>query len=902
MKKRTYRLYVMMLAVMLSVSIVGQPAAAQEPIQKQSGEKRSADSLPLEENGVTVGTYEDFMRALAEKKSPITVNGTITIGDKEDADKRLMPVQIPANTLIQGGAKGNLVCRSPIQLEGDVEFKNIELNFTSTDGMGNTPHREIFLAGHGLTLDDVSTWQKGGGGTSGDLLGSEKELLPTVYGGGFTGSQVGTNASLTVRNSNDKTMFAAIYMGHDAQNDQKVPYTGTAKVNLDAKAVVRGSVDVSKNSQAQITVSGGEYDSAKVSNFSGNAHTTLTVSGCLLSGAIITEVGNLMLKDGACLKMSSSKLHHVTLQNGACLDLNGADGPDVQITGDFSGVENSQEKRGILVVNQQKTLHIEGQVRGTTQFQTYDRLFPGRFLLDHPYITANQASEDCFVLAQESAERGYELHFVDGTWSVSNPKQGDVLEVGSIEILSHPSWAVVNQIEAAPELADGTIPIPNESMYFEIVWKDLAGAKLSAQEVEENQLYYPDYFILIKSEYWESDEPEILQKNDWGNLAVDFVTSERYPDRYFLQAQEGAPLGAYTFLFFSDYYGDDFNTVQDVKNLKGLIKAECNVSFLDKEPEPAPPEEGETPNPPGGEEETPNPPGEGETPNPPDNEEKPPSQPGGSETPGQPGGAETPIVPKPEPPSNPPQTQPPSDLPEQPDASQNDPTVDGSSDQDAADGSEQPAVHQHAYRITVTKATLKKNGTVLKKCSCGKIQTKQVIYYPKKVSLSAASMRYTGKARKPSVTVKDQKGKVISSKNYKVSYKNNTKVGSASVTITFRGNYSGKITKYFEITPPPTALTKATPKARGFSLKWKKQGAQISGYELQYSTSRKFEKKATKTLTVKSSRTTTKTISRQKARKKYYLRIRTYRNVKIGGKTKRLYSEWSKVKTVTTGK
>ena len=91
-------------------------------------------------------------------------------------------------------------------------------------------------------------------------------------------------------------------------------------------------------------------------------------------------------------------------------------------------------------------------------------------------------------ISAESAERGYELHFVDGTWSVSNPKQGDVLEVGSIEILSHPSWAVVNQIEAAPELADGTIPIPNESMYFEIVWKDLAGAKLNAQEVEENQL------------------------------------------------------------------------------------------------------------------------------------------------------------------------------------------------------------------------------------------------------------------------------------------------------------------------------------------------------------------------------------------------------------------------------
>ena len=50
------------------------------------------------------------------------------------------------------------------------------------------------------------------------------------------------------------------------------------------------------------------------------------------------------------------------------------------------------------------------------------------------------------------------------------------------------------------------------------------------------------------------------------------------------------------------------------------------------------------------------------------------------------------------------------------------------------------------------------------------------------------------------------------------------------------------------------------------------------------------------------SRATSKTVSRLKAKKKYYVRIRTYKTVKISGKSVKLYSKWSKVKAVTTKK
>ena len=73
---------------------------------------------------------------------------------------------------------------------------------------------------------------------------------------------------------------------------------------------------------------------------------------------------------------------------------------------------------------------------------------------------------------------------------------------------------------------------------------------------------------------------------------------------------------------------------------------------------------------------------------------------------------------------------------------------------------------------------------------------------------------------------------------------------------------------------------------------------QTTGYEIQYSTNKKFMKKTSKTATVKSNKTISKKFSRKKAGKRYYVRIRTYKTVRVDGKMKKFYSGWSKVKTV----
>ena len=213
------------------------------------------------------------------------------------------------------------------------------------------------------------------------------------------------------------------------------------------------------------------------------------------------------------------------------------------------------------------------------------------------------------------------------------------------------------------------------------------------------------------------------------------------------------------------------------------------------------------------------------------------------------------------------------------------------------------AKKEHKFETITTKATTTENGSVIRKCSvCGETEHVTTIYSPKTVKLAKTSYTYDGKAKKPKVTVKDSSGNTISSSNYSVSYSSNKKIGQATVKVTFTGNYSGTLKATFTIKPKTTSISGISAAKKGFTVKWKKQTSQTNGYEIQYSTSSKFAKKNTKTVTVKSNKTTSKKISKLSAKKKYYVRIRTYKTVKINGKSTKIYSDWSKVKKITTKK
>lgn len=212
--------------------------------------------------------------------------------------------------------------------------------------------------------------------------------------------------------------------------------------------------------------------------------------------------------------------------------------------------------------------------------------------------------------------------------------------------------------------------------------------------------------------------------------------------------------------------------------------------------------------------------------------------------------------------------------------------------------------HTYKNKKVTKRATTSKNGTFTAVCSvCGAEQT-EVIYAAKTIKLSKTSMTYNGKKQKPSVTITDAAGKRLKNgTDYKVTYPKKTQnVGKYTVTVTLKGNYTGTVKKTFTILPKNTAISKLTASKNTVTVKWKKQTKQTAGYEIQYSTSSKFTKKTTKTVKAAKNSMTSKKITKLKAKKKYYVRIRTYQTVKVGKKSTKIYASWSKAKTVTTKK
>ena len=207
--------------------------------------------------------------------------------------------------------------------------------------------------------------------------------------------------------------------------------------------------------------------------------------------------------------------------------------------------------------------------------------------------------------------------------------------------------------------------------------------------------------------------------------------------------------------------------------------------------------------------------------------------------------------------------------------------------------------HEWGTEYTVDQpATFAADGSKSIHCkNCKTISEAIAIPRINSVKISATAYTYSGGVKTPSVTVKDANGNALHNKtDYIVQYASGRKnVGTYKVIVTLKDNYSGKKTLSFTINPKGTAISSLSKSKKAFTAKWKKQSAQTSGYQLLYSTNSKF-KSRNKYVTVSSYKTTSKTIKKLAAKKKYYVKIRTYKNVS----GKKYYSGWSAAKTVVT--
>ncbi len=210
--------------------------------------------------------------------------------------------------------------------------------------------------------------------------------------------------------------------------------------------------------------------------------------------------------------------------------------------------------------------------------------------------------------------------------------------------------------------------------------------------------------------------------------------------------------------------------------------------------------------------------------------------------------------------------------------------------------------HKEQVQSVKKKATFSADGKLVTKCkSCGETLSTKKINKISNVKLSKSIYTYDKKAKKPTVTVKDTKGKKLKKgKDYTVTYAKGRKaIGNYKVTIQLKGKkYNGKETLTFRIAPAGTSIKSAKAGKTKVTVNWKKQTRNTSGYIIQYSANKSFRN--VKQITISSNKAKSKQITKLSTKKQYYVRICTYKNVKKNGKTTKICSDWSNAVAVKT--
>lgn len=158
-------------------------------------------------------------------------------------------------------------------------------------------------------------------------------------------------------------------------------------------------------------------------------------------------------------------------------------------------------------------------------------------------------------------------------------------------------------------------------------------------------------------------------------------------------------------------------------------------------------------------------------------------------------------------------------------------------------------------------------------------------------TIKVKSVTYNGKAQKPAVAVY-LNGKKLAKKYYSVKYKNNKNVGYGIVTVKGKGKYAKYYaTDTFQIKLKKVSLSSVKAGKKKLTAAWKKTGGN-QGYQIQYSKAKNFAD--AKILNVSAGKKSV-VLKNLESKKKYYVRIRSYKKV-----NKEIwYTGWSKAKSVT---
>ena len=397
MRKKLSVLFLILMLIMNQAAPMGikaADAADEVKVYVENGE----GSL-TEGDGTAQRPYQNIRTALKQIQTgqTLVLVGEVSYTKYETCeDGSPKPLFVDKDiTIVGSDTSAGLKIRSMIQLGADVTFRDMWLQMVPQ--AGNARGTTIYAAGHTLVLDAVDTRV----GTS----TLQDDVRPLISGGAYQGEEgkMGSHTTIKVVNPISQTKIAAIYAGDyyrdseqdkvDIELDSKLVDTEIHAAGADGHTLT-GNVNVTLGKDSNVT----DFDKTDLIgelnvNVKAGAHIdTLSFSG--INNLTMAEKSRITLT-----KEADFNVNNVFCEKNAVLDLRQMS-TNPSVANNFTGVTVSGEDQtcGSVLVGNDTTLEIKGEVYGLTKLNVNGSEYMARFVENHCYIQAKASSSGNFTI------------------------------------------------------------------------------------------------------------------------------------------------------------------------------------------------------------------------------------------------------------------------------------------------------------------------------------------------------------------------------------------------------------------------------------------------------------------------------------------------------------------------
>ena len=397
MRKKVSVLLLILVLIMNQAAPMGIKAA--DAADEVKVYVKNGEGSLTEGDGTAQRPYQNIRTALKQIQTgqTLVLVGEVSYTKYETyEDKSPKPLFIDKDiTIVGSDTSAGLKIRSMIQLGADVTFRDMWLQMVPQ--AGNARGTTIYAAGHTLVLDAVDTRV----GTS----TLQDDVRPLISGGAYQGEEgkMGSHTTIKVVNPISQTKIAAIYAGDyyrdseqdkvDIELDSKLVDTEIHAAGADGHTLT-GNVNVTLGKDSNVT----DFDKTDLIgelnvNVKAGAHIdTLSFSG--INNLTMAEKSRITLP-----KEADFNVNNVVCEKNAVLDLRQMS-TNPSVANNFTGVTVAGEDQtcGSVLVGNDTTLEIKGEVYGLTKLNVNGSEYMARFVENHCYIQAKASSSGNFTI------------------------------------------------------------------------------------------------------------------------------------------------------------------------------------------------------------------------------------------------------------------------------------------------------------------------------------------------------------------------------------------------------------------------------------------------------------------------------------------------------------------------